>query len=255
MIAAQRRKAILETLGANGAVSLRELAESLGCSDATVRRDLRRLEEEGLLGRSHGGAVATWNHEPTFVEKARTAQAQKDAIGALAATMVADGDAIVIGPGTTTLALARELTTFRDLTVVTNSLLVASALDQATGVEVHVTGGTLRGPIRALVGTETERALRGLHVRLAFISGNGLTAVRGLSTPARSVAGTDMALAAAAGETVVLADHTKIGVDATIQTLALEAIDTLITDDLADKGELRRIGRVVTDIRVAESRP
>ncbi|RKS80247.1 DeoR/GlpR family transcriptional regulator of sugar metabolism [Motilibacter peucedani] len=239
MFAAERRRLISELVRSSGAVSLRDLAQLTGTSEVTVRRDLRHLEAEGLLSRRHGGAVAPESlQEPTHSEKAHVAAAEKAAIAAAAAELVEDGDAIVLGAGTTTQALARRLTRKRDLTVVTNSLLVAQALARAPGVDVVMTGGSLRGSIYALVGGDAEHALSGLRVSTAFMSGNGLTAERGLSTPSMLVAGVDRAIAAAARRVVVLADHTKVGIDTMVQTVATSRIDLLVTDTLAPEDEV-----------------
>ncbi len=253
MFVAQRRQAIVEMVRSNGAVSLRDLARALDTSDATIRRDLRQLEADGLLGRSHGGAVSrdALSHEPTYLEKSHTASAEKSAIAEVAAAMVTDGDAIVIGPGTTTEALARRLARHRDLTVVTNSLLVAQALARAPGVDVEVTGGSLRSSIYALVGSVTESALHGLRTHRAFLSGNGLTARHGLSTPNRLVAGADRAIAEAADQVVVLADHTKLGVDTMVQTVAAGHIAHLVTDAGADPGALDELRAEGVSVHVA----
>ncbi|MEU4409990.1 DeoR/GlpR family DNA-binding transcription regulator [Streptosporangium sp. NPDC023963] len=237
MFAAERRQRILELVRANGAVSLRDLAQSVQSSEVTVRRDLRALEAEGLLNRHHGGATlpGELSREPTYSQKTQTAAAEKRAIADLAVSLVEDGDAIVVGAGTTTQDFARRLARVTELAVVTNSLLVAQALTDSPRVEVVMTGGTLRGSIHALVGSAAERSLAGLRVRRAFISGNGLTAERGLSTPNMQVASVDRALAAAAEEVVVLIDHTKVGVDTMVQTVPTEEITHLITDDEAPR--------------------
>jgi DeoR/GlpR family transcriptional regulator of sugar metabolism len=240
VFAAERRQRILELVRANGAVSLRELAQAVQSSEVTVRRDVRALEADGLLNRHHGGASlpGELSREPTYLQKAQVAAVEKAAIADLAASLVEDGDAIVIGPGTTTQALAQRLSKHTELAVVTNSLLVAQSLANSPRIEVVLTGGTLRGSIHALVGSAAERSLSGLRVRRAFISGNGLTAERGLSTPNVQVASIDRALAAAAEEVVVLADHTKIGVDTMVQTVSAEQIDHLVTEDHAPREEL-----------------
>lgn len=253
MFAAQRRNGILELVRTNGAVSLRELAQIFGTSEVTIRRDLRFLESQGLLDRRHGGAVASGAlaHEPTYFEKTRTASAQKVAIADLASTLVDEGDAVVIGAGTTTQALAGRLARYRDLTVVTNSLLVAEALARARGVDVAMTGGTLRGSIFALVGGVTEQTLAGIRTRRAFLSGNGLTAERGLSTPNMMVASVDRAIASSAEEVVVLADHTKVGIDTMIQTIAPGQITHLVTDDAAPEDVLDRLRDLGVTVHVA----
>ncbi|MGW4381661.1 DeoR/GlpR family DNA-binding transcription regulator [Kitasatospora sp. NPDC004531] len=218
---------------ANGAVSLRELARVVQTSEVTVRRDVRALEAEGLLDRRHGGAVLPggFSREPGYPQKTHLAAAEKSAIADLAAGLVEEGDAIVVGAGTTTQELARRLARVPGLTVVTNSLLVAQALAHANRVEVVMTGGTLRGSNYALVGSGAEQSLAGLRVTKAFISGSGLTAARGLSTANMLSASVDRALVQSASEVIVLADHTKLGADSMFQTVATEAITRLVTDE------------------------
>ena len=250
---AERRVRILELLRANGTLSLRQLAEAVQTSEVTVRRDVRALEADGLLDRHHGGASlpGELSHEPTHLQKAQVAREEKGAIADLAAALVEDGDAVVIGPGTTTHAFAQRLTGHTDLTVVTNSLLVAQVLAGSPRIEVVVTGGTLRGSVQALVGSAAERSLAGLRTRRAFISGNGLTAERGLSTPNMQVASTDKALAASAEEVVVLADHTKIGSDTMVQTVPADRIDHLVTGDAAPPEELYELSARGVRLHVA----
>lgn len=243
----------METVRARGAVAVAELASALDTSEMTVRRDLRVMAREGLLVRTHGGAVlpAGLAHEPSYSEKTAQAAVEKAAIARLAAAMVRPGDSILLGPGTTTLALARLLLDFPELTVVTNSLLVAQALMPAAHVEVILTGGTLRRSIHALVGTAAEESLRPLRASQAFISGNGLTAERGLSTPSPLVAATDRALAAAAQQRVVLADNTKLGLETMCQTVPLDRMDVLITDSDADPAVVAAIREAGVEVLIA----
>ena len=253
MLAAERRRRIAEIIRSRGVVAVAEMAESLGTSEITLRRDLRVMAGSGILIRTHGGAVLPSGlaHEPTYSEKASQAAQEKAAIARLAVGMIRPGDSIVLGAGTTTLALARLLVDCPELTVVTNSLLVAEALMPATHVEVILTGGTLRRSIHALVGPAAEDSLRSLRASQAFISGNGLSADRGLSTPSPLVAATDRALAAAAQQIVVLVDNTKVGVETMVQTVPLDQISVLITDDGADPAQLAAIRAAGTDVRVA----
>src|SRR5688500_11186202 len=232
VFAAERRQLILEMVRANGAVSLRELARVVQTSEVTVRRDVRALEAEGLLDRRHGGAVLPggFTRESGFPQKSHLATAEKTAIADLAASLVEEGEAIVVGAGTTTQELARRLARVPGLTVVTNSLLVAQALAHANRVEVVMTGGTLRGSNYALVGSGAEQSLQGLRVSRAFLSGSGLTAERGLSTSNMLSASVDRALVQAAAEVVVLADHTKLGTDTMFQTVPTDVMTRLVTD-------------------------
>lgn len=253
---------ILEMVRANGAVSLRELARVVQTSEVTVRRDVRALEAEGLLDRRHGGAVLPggFTRESGFPQRAMAATAEKAAIAELAAGLVQDGEAVVVGAGTTTQELARRLARVPGLTVVTNSLLVAQALAHANRVEVVMTGGTLRGTNYALVGSGAEQSLQGLRVSRAFISGAGLTAERGLSTSNMLAASVDRALVRSAAEVVVLADHTKLGTDTMFQTVPTDLISHLVTDQPPSEcdraaGHLEQLTEAGVRISIASGAP
>jgi DeoR/GlpR family transcriptional regulator of sugar metabolism len=255
MLAAERRQRILERIRVRGVVSNAEMTRFLGTSEVTVRRDLRAMAEQGLVVRTHGGALLPDGglaREPSYTEKATQAGAEKAGIARIAATLIVPGDAVILSPGTTTLALAQLLVPAADLTVVTNSLLVVSALMSAPRVEVILTGGQLRRSIHALVGPTTEESVRPLRVSKTFISGNGLTVARGLSTPHPLVAAADRALAAAAERIIVLADHTKVGVETMCQTVPLERITTLITDSGVSPGQLAALREAGLEVLVAD---
>lgn len=213
-------------------MSINELASRLNTSAVTIRRDLNQLGAAGLLTRTHGGALAdTSTRERSYAEKVGQAMLQKQAIGRFAASLVEDGDVIIVGPGTTTEAFARSLRDRTRLTIVTNSLPVAETFVASPENQVIMTGGILRGSIRAFVGEATNRALRGIHADKTFLSGNGIVSDFGLSTPSMVVADSDRAMAAAAREVIVLADYTKFGLRAAIQTLESTAIRHVVTDD------------------------
>lgn len=255
MLAAQRRQRILEQVQASGVVSSAEMTRLLETSEVTVRRDLRALAEQGLVVRTHGGALLPdpgLSREPSYAEKSTQAGREKAGIARLAASLIAPGDSVILSPGTTTLALAQLLVTVADLTVVTNSLLVVSALMSAPGVEVILTGGQLRRSIHALVGPATEDSVHRLRVSKTFMSGNGLTVARGLSTPHPLVAAADRALAAAAERIIVLADHTKVGVETMCETVALKRITTLITNSGVSPERLAALREAGLEVLVAE---
>ncbi|MGW9182528.1 DeoR/GlpR family DNA-binding transcription regulator [Agromyces sp. NPDC055661] len=254
MFTDERRQVILSALAVHGSISVVDLARMVRSSEITVRRDLRALEERGHLVRHRGGASVGRSvmDEPTYREKTVVAARQKLAMAALAAELVDDGDVVMLGAGTTTQAVATRLVR-RRLMVATTSLLVADALADAPDVEVLLIGGILRGNIRAAIGGEAERAVARLRFQTVFLSGNGLTAANGLSTPNMHVASLDRASVDAAQRVVVLTDHTKVGIDSMMQTVPTERIDVLITDDEADEGELQRLSAAGVDVRVARS--
>ena len=254
VIAAQRQNVIQEILREQGVVSIAALAEQLAASAVTIRRDLDHLASVGVLTRTHGGAVAEVSSpESPYVEKVGQAMAEKQEIGWLAAGLVDEGDVIIIGPGTTTEAFAGHLRSRSDLTVITNSLPVAEVFAPSDEIDVIMTGGSLRGPIRALIGETVIRSLRGMHADKTFISGNGLVADFGLSTPNLSVADTDRAMVAASAQAIVLADHSKFGLRAAIQTIPTEAIGQVVTDAMSPADEIAAIEARGVTVHIARS--
>jgi DeoR/GlpR family transcriptional regulator of sugar metabolism len=253
MIPAERRRRILSRTRTDGVVSTQDLAEELGVSELTVRRDLKVMADEGLLVRTRGGASMRGSlaQELTYLEKTAEAHREKVAIAVRAAELVESGDSVILGPGTSTLELANQIKQVSDLTVVTNSLLVIDALMSVSNVQVEVTAGSLRRSIRALVGPITEESLRTLKVNKVFISGNGVTRARGLTTPEVTVASSDRALVAAGEKRIVLADHTKIGNDTMWQTMSVDQMDVLVTDQQAPVDELEGLRNAGVEVIIA----
>jgi DeoR family fructose operon transcriptional repressor len=248
------------------------LADALDISESTVRRDLRSMVSEGLLTATRGGvgpasSVPAGRAEPTTghdgdhrAGPAPTARggdpsdpqhAAREAIAAAAAALVVPGSAILLGPGRTTTAVARNLATISQLTVVTNSITVTHALVPAPQVDVLLIGGALRRSIGAVVGPIAEQALQGLRGAQVFLSGEGVTVERGLTTPNVFAAATDQAMMAAGRQVVVLADHTKLGRDTMCQTVPGDRIDILVTDERADADVVRRLRDEGIDVRIA----
>lgn len=253
MLIVERRQRILDVARARGTVSARDLADAVGTSEVTIRRDIRTMAAAGQLRRTRGGAMIAQSlaHEASSDEKALDAAAEKAAIAELAATLVRDGDSIILGPGTTTLALARLLVDRRNLTIVTTSLLIPAVFARTPSIEVVLTGGTIRPSIDAVVGPAAERSLRSLRADRAFLSGTGFNAAHGLTTPNLLVAATDQALVEAARQAVVLADGSKIGREAMFHTVAADRVHILITDPGADPDELERLSALGVEVRVA----
>ncbi|MEU4423187.1 DeoR/GlpR family DNA-binding transcription regulator [Actinoplanes sp. NPDC024001] len=257
MLIAERRRRLLAHVRDHGYVSFRDLAAALGISESTVRRDLRAMAADGLLALTRGGAGPRHGQPPVRAvapagpNGADPVSGPREAIAARAAGLVAEGSAVLLGPGRTTTALARHLAAFDQLTVVTNSISVTSALLGAPQVDVVLIGGALRRSIGAAVGPIAEAALTGLRGAQVFLSGEGVTVERGLTTPNVFAAATDQALMAAGQQVVVLADHTKLGRETMCQTVPPERIDVLVTDQAADGEMVERLRATGIDIHVA----
>ena len=251
MLATQRQERILAEIRSQGAVRVANLVADLDVSDMTIRRDIAELARRGLVHRVHGGAVDARHaaHEPGFRAKRELATAEKTAIARLALEHITPGSAIALSAGTTTHLLAMliaEDRTRRPLTVVTNSLRAAEALDHPDdhSLTVVLTGGT-RTPSDALVGPVTTRALEALRVDVLFLGVHGMDTRAGLTTPNLLEAETDRALIATAATTVVLADHTKWGAVGLSRIADLANVDILICDDGLPPEATAALGDVV----------
>jgi DeoR/GlpR family transcriptional regulator of sugar metabolism len=239
MLARHRQSVIVEELRRAGSARVSELTQALGVSDMTVRRDLDVLARAGLVEKVHGGAVlpgAPSSHEPGFDAKSAREQGTKEAIARIAATLVVPGTAVGLSAGTTTFALARLLRDVAGLTIVTNSMRVASLFAESSlgarnsaGTSVVLTGG-VRTPSDALVGPVADLAIRSLHVDELFLGCHGIDPVAGLSTPNLAESETNRAFVQAARRVTVMADHTKWGIIGLSSFANLEDADTLITD-------------------------
>ncbi|MEJ5868374.1 DeoR/GlpR family DNA-binding transcription regulator [Pseudokineococcus sp. 5B2Z-1] len=252
MLAEERRQAVADLVRARGAVRLAELAEELGVSEMTARRDVAELAGRGLLDRVHGGAMALRapsTEEPGFAAKSGLHVAAKTAVAREAAALVPPGSSVALSAGTTTHLAAGLLREVPGLTVVTNSLPVADLLAGAPGgAEVLLVGGRPT-PSRALVGPVAVRALEAVNVDVLLLGAHGVDPARGLTTPTLEEAETDRALARAARRVVVLADSSKWRVVGLAAALPLEDVDVLVTDDglppAAREEAAARAGRLV----------
>ncbi|MGW8566023.1 DeoR/GlpR family DNA-binding transcription regulator [Isoptericola sp. NPDC055881] len=251
---ARRQQLIADLVSRRGEARLGDLEDVLDSSQVTLRRDLRDLAARGAISYERGVARARRRHtlEPSYVEKLQVAAREKDLIGREAAELVMDGDAVILGPGTTTLTLARHLRD-KNIQVWTNSLLVAEALADAAPVDVHLAGGELRGSVRAVVGSRAERFFSGLRAPLAFLSGNGFSLERGLTTPNAHVADIDRVLASAALSVVALVDHTKVGLESLLTTVPPSRVARVVTDEAASPEFVQQARRAGIRVHVARS--
>ncbi|WP_037574995.1 DeoR/GlpR family DNA-binding transcription regulator [Phaeacidiphilus oryzae] len=248
LLARRRQSAILAEIRTIGSVRVAELSARYRVSEMTIRRDLAALARQGLVEKVHGGALLSGSGtgagravEPGFEAKSSWAPAAKEEIARAAAALAVPGSAVALSAGTTTRALARHLAGVPRLTVVTNSVRVAEALEEEAGrrpegdgATVVLTGG-VRTPSDALVGPIAELALHELHVDLLFTGCHGIDPSAGLTTPNLAEAETNRALVGCAGRVVAVADHSKWGVVSLSSFVSLSGVDTLVTDaDLAE---------------------
>ena len=236
MYGAERQRLILERARTDGRVQVVVLASELEVTTETIRRDLTTLERQGLVRRVHGGAIPVerLGFEPGLAARDSVQTDQKERIAKAAVAELPNDGAILIDAGTTTARFAELLPGDRELTVITNSLPIAMSLSARPTITLLLIGGRVRGRTLATVDAWATHALAGTFVDVAFMGTNGISAARGLTTPDQTEAATKTAMVAAARRTIVLADHTKVGVDHLARFASLDEVDTVITDDEID---------------------
>ena len=248
----ERLSAILEALANDGSVGVADLATQLDVSAATVRRDLEFLDQQRMLTRTHGGAVAQGVlYELPLRYKSGRHQEEKKRIAAEAASRVADGVAIGLTGGTTTTEVARAVIDRQRLTVVTNALNIASELAIRPNLKLVVTGGYARPESYELVGPLAEQALAGLNLDVVFLGVDGISPTAGITTHHEVEAHTNLALIERARHVVVVTDSSKSGLVAFAQICPIDRVHEVITDAGADRGllaELREAGVVVVTV-------
>ncbi|WP_243074700.1 DeoR/GlpR family DNA-binding transcription regulator [Microbacterium sp. SS28] len=244
MYATERHAHITRHLTDRGRVSVVGLADDLGVTTETIRRDLDLLEQQGALRRVHGGAVPLRTGgvaEPSIAERMSVNAEAKRAIALRALEVITDGyrGAIVFDAGSSVGAVAaglgeRVAATGARLDVVTHAVPVAHTLSLLSDVGLTVLGGQVRGLTAAAVGPATLAALESLRPDLAFIGVNGISADFGLSTPDPAEAAVKAAIVRSARRTVVVADAAKFGVESFVRFAHLSNVDILVTDAAPD---------------------
>jgi DeoR family transcriptional regulator, fructose operon transcriptional repressor len=232
MYAAQRQQRIVELARGAGRVDVAALAAEFEVTAETVRRDLTALERHGVLRRVHGGAIPVerLGFEPGLAARDAAMTEEKERIAKAALAELPAEGSVLLDAGTTTARLAELLPGERDLTVVTNALPIALTLSVRPGLNLLLLGGRVRGRTLAAVDDWALRDLRDIYVDVAFVGTNGISAERGLTTPDPAEAAVKRAMVAAGRRVVVLADHTKIGLDHFARFGELEDVDLLVTD-------------------------
>jgi DeoR/GlpR family transcriptional regulator of sugar metabolism len=226
-IPAQRRQEMVRAVR-SGSMHVAELAESFGVSEMTVRRDLRRLANEGMLERVRGGAVNASSEKP-FDETAVERYERKDRIGAAAAAEIEDGQTVMVDIGTTTLQAARHLHG-REITVVTTSLAVYEELEPDPSIELILPGGLVRRNYRSLVGVLAEDSLRQLKADVLLLGTSAVDHVLDVWDSTMVEVPIKRAMIGSAERVVLLADAVKFGSAGHVRVCSGHDIDAIITD-------------------------
>lgn len=230
---AERRSYILDQLEENGHVAVNNLSEEVSVSSATIRKDLQFLEDESLLIRTHGGAIAAnrFAFSASFDEKAQRQKEEKHRIGTAAAKRVGDRDTLILDSGTTTLQIARSLNDPSGLTLATHSLHIALEMMGNPEFNLLLLGGTVRSKSASTVGPYAEEMLRDHSFRKLFLAGDGFDLDHGLTTTDDHEAHLNRLMIESAEKTTAVVDSSKFGRRGLCRICKPSAIDAVITDD------------------------
>ncbi len=242
----EKEQQILTLLVRDPNLSVTDLARDLEVSSVTMRGYLNGLAEKGYLYRVRGGAIPTIH--PEIVEREQSRQQEKRAIAHHAASMVEDGDTIMIEAGTTTAMVARFLLGKRDVSVVTNNALALAHARGNPGLRVNVVGGEFRPANESIVGPLALSILEQFHVQTAFVGTDGFSVANGLSTHLVEGAEIVRRMAAQAERVVVLADSGKFNHTGFVHVLPLSQVDVIVTDSGLTEGDAASLAETGVDI-------
>ncbi len=233
MLAIERRNAILAQLSQNGKVIVADLSRDFGVTEETIRRDLEKLDKEGLAKKTHGGAVATdsMKTDLPFSVRKRANVDRKQRIAEKIGEMIHDGDYIMLDASSTAILVTKYIKSRKNITLITNSVEILLELADKEGWNVLCTGGALKEGALAMVGSTAEKMIRGFHVDLAVCSSKGLDMSMGVTDSNEKTAQIKQAIFAAANRKVLAVDATKFDKMSFIKVCEVSEIDTVVTDE------------------------
>lgn len=250
MLTTERRGWLLDRLQHDGRLVATEVAAELGTSEDTIRRDLRELAADGLLQRVHGGALPASPAIAPFGARQTIATAAKDAVAALAASLVEPGQTVIVDGGTTALRLVQSLDPMLHATVVTHSPTIAVALVDHRHIDVLVIGGVLFKHSVVTCGALAVEATAGIHADACFIGVTGVHGEAGLTTGDADEAAMKRALVRRSADTYVLASSEKIGAVSAHRVVGWDDVTAVLTDPGAGRRALADVRRAGVDVRV-----
>jgi len=232
MFAIERRGVILEQLSSEGKVVVSDLAARFGVTEETIRRDIDKLAREGLATKTYGGAVSAVSPSsdlPYNVRK-RVNVEQKQLVAEKVASMISDGDRIMLDASSTAIYVTRKIKNKKDITVITNSVEILLELADKTGWTILSTGGSLKEGAFSMVGTSAEKMVRGYHVDFAICSAKGIDEKMGITDSNEKDSEMKQAIFASADKKVLALDSTKFDRISFVKVCDIKDVDIIVTD-------------------------
>ena len=236
MLAEERRNLILEKLQTEKKVVVSELSDLFQVSEETIRRDLDKLDKEGLAVKGYGGAVLVENNNvdmPFNVRKKKNMQGKR-IIANIIKDLISDGDHIIVDPSTTAVAIVKALREKKRLTIVTNSIEVLVELTDVTGWDVISTGGTLRENYLALVGPRALDGINAFNADKVILSCKGIDVIKGVTESHDETASVKQSMLESAKKVYLTVDSSKFDKVAFSIICPLSKIDVIVTDKKPD---------------------
>jgi DeoR/GlpR family transcriptional regulator of sugar metabolism len=249
----ERQEQIIALLEQEGRVSVADLSKRFGLSQATIRTDLDALAAQGLLVRTHGGAIAAdrTDLELSFDVRRRLYSARKQRIGAAAAALVEDGEAIALDASTTALAVATQIKGRHELTVITNGIFIALTLLDAQSITVLMPGGFLRRDSVSLVGAEGNDFIKGFNIQKGFFGAKGLTLEEGLTDVNDAEVAIKRDLVTHAKQVIAVVDSSKWGRVGFVSFASIDQVDYVITNKGAPPDMVAALQEAGVDVIIA----
>lgn len=247
-----RRKKIIELLNKEGKIKVIGLSRLFGISEVTIRNDLSALEEEGLLERIHGGAVSTYKsyYNMSLSDRMKTNEEEKRAIAADCASLITNGDTIMINSGTTTLFVVQELKHIKNLTLVTNSLAIALEAGHFGNMQVILLGGNYNDQYQFTYGDDTVNQLKRYKADKLILAADGVSAEEGVTTYHHLEAEVNRQMLDRVNKTIVVADYTKISRTSFAYINSIGSVDILVTNKNSNQDEINAIKEKGVEIKL-----
>lgn len=253
--AAERRLQTMQFLKRDGHASVSRLSEYFGVSEVTVRKDLRALEDENLVVRTHGGAILEehFKFDLPFDKQSSVHAEEKLRIGAAAAALVEDRDAVILSTGSTTAQVARHLVDKQDLTVITHSLRIASDLLGKVHFNLYLLGGQVLSTTAATVGPYAEDMLRDHAAHKVFLGADGYDLDHGLTTTNMLEAHLQRRMIEASQMVIVVSDASKFDRRGVSRVCTVSNIDVLVTDSRIPEHYKRHFEEAGVSVVIADA--
>jgi DeoR family transcriptional regulator of aga operon len=252
LLIGERRRRICELLRTEGRVTVQQLAQRFGISQVTIRADLSTLESAGALTRTHGGALTLADGDQPLDVKQLQHHAEKLRIGAAAASLIRDGETLILDSGTTTAEIARciRLLELKSVNVISNALNIAALLIDVPAVRLIMPGGILRRESNSLAGPMAEAALGALQAERLYLGADGIDAQLGVMTPHVGEAELNAKMIAMSRQVVVVADSSKFARRNISLIARIEQIHMLITDHAAPPEAVEQLRQRGVEVRL-----